>query len=46
MNGHHLILGELTDTITRETLADTHDERQRQKLARLLVEKKGYRRSP
>ena len=45
MNGHHLILGELTDTITGETLADTHDERHRQKLARLLVEKKGYRRS-
>ena len=45
MNGHHLILGELTDTITGEILADTHDERHRQKLARLLVEKKGYRRS-
>jgi hypothetical protein len=45
MNGHHLILGELTDTITGETLADTHDERHRQKLARLLVDKKGYRRS-
>ncbi len=43
MNGHHLILGELTDTITGEILADTHDERLRQKLARLLVEKKGYR---
>jgi len=45
MNGHHLILGELTDTITGETLVDTHDERYRQKLARLLIEKKGYRRS-
>jgi hypothetical protein len=45
MNGHHLILGELTDTLTGETLADTHDERYRQKLARLLVENKGYRRS-
>jgi len=45
MNGHHLILGELTDTLTGETLADTHDERYRQKLARLLIEKKGYRPS-
>ena len=45
MNGHHLVLGELTDTITGETLADTHDERLRQKIARLLVEKKGYRKS-
>jgi len=36
--GHHLILGELTDFLTGETLADTHDERYRQKIARLLVE--------
>jgi hypothetical protein len=42
MNGHHLILGELTDFITGETLQDTHDERYRQKLARLLAEEKGY----
>lgn len=40
--GHHLILGELTDFITGNTLPDTHDERYRQKLARLLVEIKGY----
>ena len=40
--GHHLILGELTDYITGETIQDTHDERYRQKLARLLVEDKGY----
>ena len=32
MDGHHLILGELTDLITGETLTDTHDERYRQKL--------------
>ena len=44
MNGHHLILGELTDLITGETLADTHDERYRQKIALLLLESKGYRR--
>ena len=40
--GHHLILGELIDFITGETIQDTHDERYRQKLARLLVEHKGY----
>lgn len=44
MNGHHLVLGELTDYITGETLTDTHDERYRQALARLLIEKKGYAR--
>lgn len=42
MNGHHLILGELTDALTGETLEDTHDERYRQKIACLLVEQKGY----
>ncbi|MFZ0132598.1 MAG: type I restriction enzyme HsdR N-terminal domain-containing protein [Desulfobacterales bacterium] len=45
MTGHHLILGELTDFITGETLADTLDERYRQNLARLLIEKKGYAKS-
>jgi len=44
MNGHHLILGELTDFITGEILRDTHDERYRQKLAHLLVESRGYRK--
>jgi len=39
---HHLILGELVDFITGETIQDTHDERYRQKLARLLVNNKGY----
>ncbi|QTA91681.1 type I restriction enzyme HsdR N-terminal domain-containing protein [Desulfonema magnum] len=42
MAGHHLILGKLADFITGETLDDTHDERYKQKLARLLVEDKGY----
>ena len=42
MNGHHLILGELTDFITGETLKDTHDERDRQKIARLLIRRLGY----
>ncbi|WP_319523112.1 type I restriction enzyme HsdR N-terminal domain-containing protein [uncultured Desulfosarcina sp.] len=42
MGGHHLILGELEDYLTGEVLADTHDERYRQKIARFLVEEKGY----
>ena len=45
MTGHHLILGEQVDFLTGEALADTHDERYRQALARLLVEKKGYDKS-
>ena len=35
----------LDDYITGEPLRDTHDERYRQKLARLLVEEKGYLKS-
>jgi len=42
MAGHHLIMGELKDYLTGQVLADTHDERYRQKLARLLVETKGF----
>lgn len=42
MAGHHLILGKLIDFITGETLDETHDERYRQQLARLLVRQKGY----
>jgi hypothetical protein len=42
MGGHHLILGKLTDFISGETLDDTLDERHRQKVARLLVDQKGY----
>jgi len=45
MDGHHLILGQLVDYITGETLNDTHDERYRQKLARLLITEKGYRKT-
>lgn len=45
MTGHHLILGELTDYLTGQTLDDTHDERYRQRLARLLVEERGYRKA-
>jgi hypothetical protein len=42
MEGHHLILGRLTDLISGTTLPDTHDERYRQKIAHLLVNVKGY----
>lgn len=42
MEGHHLILGELTDFLTGKTLVDTHDERLRQQIARMLVDAKGY----
>ena len=42
MQGHHLILGELVDFITGETIRDTHDERFRQNLARMLVNQKGF----
>ncbi len=45
MTGHHLILGEQMDYLTGEAIADTHDERYRQALAKLLVEKKGYYKS-
>ena len=41
-SGHHLILGKLVDFITGETIQDTHDERYRQKLAKLLVQQKDY----
>jgi len=39
---HHLIYGMCTDFVTGESVVDTDDERYRQKLARLLVEEKGY----
>jgi hypothetical protein len=44
MGGHHLILGKITDYLTGEVLDDTLDERYRQKIARMLVEHKGYGR--
>jgi hypothetical protein len=45
VNGHHLILGELVDYLTGGSLPDTHDERYRQRLARMLVQEKGYRKA-
>jgi len=42
MTGHHLILGELSDAVTGEVLADSHDERYRQKIAHILLAEKGF----
>jgi len=44
-NPHHLIMGELTDFLSGEILADTHDEQYRQKLARMLVKDLGFKKS-
>jgi hypothetical protein len=41
MGTHHLILGKTTDFLTGQSLADTHDERVRQKIAQFLVNQKG-----
>lgn len=42
---HHMIYGSLVDFVTGEPLVDTDDERYRQKLARLLVEERGFAKS-
>ncbi|MCP4748420.1 MAG: type I restriction enzyme HsdR N-terminal domain-containing protein [Desulfobacteraceae bacterium] len=42
MNGHHLNMGTLVDVLTGRLIADTHDERYRQRIARLLLNVKGY----
>lgn len=39
---HHFIYGHLKDFLTGESLVDTDDERYRQKIARLLVEERGF----
>jgi len=44
MDGHHLIMGKIKGFLTGEVLDDTHDERYRQKIAKLLVEARGYQR--
>jgi len=36
-NPHHLVLGQITDFLSGSVIADTHDERYRQKIARMLV---------
>lgn len=42
MGTSHLILGALTDVVTGKTLPDTHDERILQRIARFLLEEKGF----
>lgn len=44
MGKGYLVLGELVDFITGKTIKDTHDQQYRQKLARLLVNDKGYQK--
>jgi hypothetical protein len=44
MCAHQVVLGEIADFITGETMADTLDERARQEIARFLVEQKDYRK--
>jgi len=39
---HHLVYGTCVDFLTGEDLADTDDERRRQRIARFLVERLGY----
>jgi hypothetical protein len=43
--GHKRILGKTTDFVTGREITDTDDERYRQKLARFLVEVKGYEKA-
>ncbi len=43
-SGHHIVYGVLRDYLTGEELPDTDDERVRQRLARMMVEEKGYAR--
>jgi len=44
-NPHHLVMGELTDFLSGASIPDTHDERYRQKLARMLVKDRGFDKS-
>jgi len=44
-NPHHLILGELTDFLTGDVLADTLDERYRQNIAKNLVFVGGFNKA-
>ena len=42
MGTSHLVMGELSDYLTGQTLPDTHDERLIQNISRFLVEDKGF----
>lgn len=41
-NDHHYVFGELVDILTGQVIPDTHDERYRQKIAKILLEDKGF----
>ena len=43
-HSHHLVYGTLLDYLNSEELTDTDDERIRQQISALMVEKLGYRR--
>jgi hypothetical protein len=45
MPSHHLVYGTCKDFLTGEELADTDDERCRQRIARLLVDDLGYEKA-
>ncbi|MCK4869250.1 MAG: hypothetical protein KAT39_14450, partial [Alphaproteobacteria bacterium] len=45
IKSHHMIYGTLTDYVTGKKIVDTDDERYRQKLCRMMVEQKGYRKN-
>ena len=45
MGTRHLVMGELTDYLTGQTLPDTHDERLIQDISRFLVEGKRFSRN-
>jgi len=42
MSGHHLVLGKMNDFLSGEEIEDSHDERYRQKIARILVAEMGF----
>ena len=42
MGKGYIVLGEVQDYLTGETIPETHDEQARQRIARLLVEEKGF----
>ena len=44
MGGHHLLLGELKDIVTGRLIPDTHDERYRQKIARILMNQSSFKK--
>ena len=44
MGAQQLILGNAIDFITGDTIVDTVDEQARQKIAKFLIEKKGYQK--